>query len=392
MITKASEIAIVMNSSDEAALFSGALGTLDFKKVTSFLNSREAYESAVRKQFDLFILRIEMPRLSGPTFIQKIRETGNYGMESHLLVGNTLDPSFVNLFVEYEIKYVLIKPFNFDRITEKMAYLVDKENHLSPIETQIREVRSAFVGGQLEMAKSLASELEPDAASRERVLIIQGDIEFKEGNFQVALSRFREALSTNGKSVAAAHRIANTLMSLGELLTSYEMLSKLREANQHNLQLLTTAGLSSMRVGKLDEAEEVLMQVKSLDEENKEAGSALIQVFIHGKKYLALQAALDSSNKPEDLLDTFNSEGKRLFGEGKKTEAIEIFKLCLDKLDSRTNTYGVHFNLAQILLHEGQLENARFHLVKALEYNPTMAEATRLLEKMETKRKRQATK
>jgi tetratricopeptide (TPR) repeat protein len=383
MIKKTSPIALVLQTGDEAALFSGAIGTLGFTNITAFTDSREAYQAAIRKQFDLFVVRIEMLGISGPTFIQKIRETDNYGLETHLVIGNAIDPGLINLFSEYEIRYVLVKPFNFDRITEKMTALVHRENHLLEVEQRIREVRVAMCARQFDLAIELAAKLKPDAQWREKVLLLQGDIEFRRQNYPAARTFYQAALETNPTCIAAAHKIANTYLLTKDFETADKILSQLKDANRCNIKLSITAGLSALMLGKLDEAESTLQHVISLDEDSREARESLTRVFIQGKKFSDLKTTLASSPSPADLLDVLNSEGKKLFAEGKKKESIEVFELCLHELEDRTNTFGIHFNLGQVLAQVGRLEEARTHIKRTIELNPNLAEAARVLEKVE---------
>ena len=390
MITNNSKIAIILPTGDEAALFSGAIGTLGFKNITIFTDSRLAFEAALKTQFDLFILRIEMPDISGPTFIQKIRETGNYGLEYHFLVGSAVNPILINIFSEYEIKYVLVKPFNFDRITEKMKYLILRENNLSEFETRIREIRSALAGGQTEMATDLAVKIQADPASQERICILRGDIELKKKDYLAARKWFELARQGNSQNITALHRIAHTHVLAQEFDLADVILETIKDASALNLRVLLDGGLTSLKLGRFAEAARLMLKAKELDNEHSEANQTLSMAYIQNKDLASLKYVLAAIKQPENLLEALNSEGKNLFAQGKKIEALDVFKLCIQEIGDRANTFGIHFNIAQVYINLGHLAEARSHLASCLQLNPQMIDASKNLAKVEEKMKRGA--
>ncbi len=133
MFTFSTPIALLMPNHDDATIFIQALAECNYRRVTVFTSSSEAYEVCVRQQFSLFVTRMEMPDMSGIIFIQKLRLSGNYGLESHLFVCDRLLPTYLNVISEYDLDYVMAAPFKKAAIVQKFKHLIATENHLSQI-------------------------------------------------------------------------------------------------------------------------------------------------------------------------------------------------------------------------------------------------------------------
>jgi CheY-like chemotaxis protein len=73
-----------LKSQAEAEMFTQGLAECGLRRITVFTSGKEAYEVCARQQFPLFVTRVEMPDMSGLVVIQKLRATGNYGLEPNL--------------------------------------------------------------------------------------------------------------------------------------------------------------------------------------------------------------------------------------------------------------------------------------------------------------------
>ena len=152
-------VALILKDEKEIELFSYCLVSNELKKITSFLSAKEAYEVAVRQQFTLFVTRVEMNDMNGLVLIQKMRETGNYGVETHLIVCDKIEPASLSVLYEYDLPYIIVAPLKKETIIEKIKYLIEKENALSPEEKLFRDARAAYNNNILEMAEVLLNKI-----------------------------------------------------------------------------------------------------------------------------------------------------------------------------------------------------------------------------------------
>ncbi|MCX6129258.1 MAG: tetratricopeptide repeat protein [Proteobacteria bacterium] len=216
MLTNTMPVALLTSNQQEAQLFTSALGECGFRRFTTFTSGEEAYEVCSRQQFPLFITRMELADMSGIVFLQKLRETGNYGMEPHLFVCNKLDPKLVNILADLDLDYVLVPPLQKANIVQKFKHMIQTENNLSSVEVQYRDAKAAFSNNIFDMAESFIKAALAEKPDLEKAVILLGDIEAKRNNIALANQQYKTALSINPKSATAMHKLAQILMAQGE--------------------------------------------------------------------------------------------------------------------------------------------------------------------------------
>ena len=164
-LDKNKPVAIIMPTQEEVDFFTIVLAESGFRRVTAFKSTTEAYEVTTRQQFDVFVTRMEMPVMSGIVYIQKIRETGNYGSETHLFVCDKLSGDLLALLFELDLPYVLTKPFQKPIAVAKFAHVVTTEATIPDEEVKFRDARSAYFNNLFDMASEMVEgvlKLKPD--------------------------------------------------------------------------------------------------------------------------------------------------------------------------------------------------------------------------------------
>lgn len=384
MLDKNCAVALILPTQQEITAFSAALGAMGFRKFTAFSSAKEAYEVLTRQQFALFVTRMEMPDMNGIVLIQKLRETGNYGQEIHLIVCDKLDASMVNSLYDLELPYVLAKPFSKDTIQQKLEHLVKTENSLSPLEQQYRDARAAFYNNDLiEMAEDLVSQVLKTQPTMDRALALLGDIEMRKNNPNGARVHYVAALQSNPKSASAAHKLAQTYMSEGNHRQAAEMLNKLATLNPHNIKLLENAGLSNFESQQYEKAKEHMARVATLDETNKTAGSVTAQIKIQEGDYSGIVASMRQSHDEKEIVQFLNNAGVKLSQGNDVAGALKMYEACAAQLTDNKFLYAIFYNMGLAHKKLGDTEKAKQCLSKSLKLNPQFEKAAKTLKEME---------
>jgi tetratricopeptide (TPR) repeat protein len=345
MLDKQSKIALILPTPPEVDLFMMGCGALNARNVTSFTSAKEAYEVAVRQQFDFFVTRMEMPDMTGIVLVQKLRETGNYGHEVHLFVSEKLDPRILNVLFELDINYVLVKPLDKKLVAAKIAHVFQTEARLPDFERRFREARAAFQGNLLDMAEELARALYQEQPNAEKVLILLGDIAAKQEKPQEMLVHYANAMKVNPKSAVAAHKLAHAYMKKGENARAAQLLNSLAHLNPYNIKLLENAGLSNLHANDLDKAQEYASKLKGLDDGNRTAGEVTAQVKIAKGDFSDLAGSLKGTHDDKEIVAFLNNAGVKL-AQGSDVEgALRMYKSCIDQLQGSKYLHAVHFNM-----------------------------------------------
>ena len=362
-------VALVLKDSKEVELFSYGLVANELKNITSFQSAKEAYEVAIRQQFTIFVTRVEMKDMSGLVFIQKIRETGNYGLETHLIVCDEINPSSLSIFFEYDLPYVIVAPFKKDIIVEKIKYLMERENSLPEEEMSFREARAAFSSNIFALAEAKIQQILDKNPNLEKALILKGDLAMKEGKLDVAEELYEKALKINPKSFVAATKLAMCYLAKGDFQKSSPIFNSLFDMNKYNIKVLETAGLSNIKSHDYVNAQKHIGQLTQIDEQNKAGSTLQVDLYIQQGNYEGLPKTLLKTHTEEEMVKFLNSAGVKLSKEKDPASAIKMYSACLNEMKSDKYRYAIYYNMGLAYKMQKDFQKAKDYFEKSLELN-----------------------
>jgi|NOAtaT_6_FD_contig_41_7438383_length_1467_multi_4_in_0_out_0_1 tetratricopeptide (TPR) repeat protein len=382
-LTRKSTIAIVAPSRADADMIIQGLRSLGFPNHRILVGTHEAYEVCVREQFSLFIDYNGCEPMTGLSFIQKLRATGNYGAEAHLLLVDQLEDALLPVLAEFNIKYVVPKPFLADRVIQKFDRMFREECNLPPAEQDYRAVLSAHYAGMRDMAWEMGVKALKTHGQSEKLLLLLGDIQGAGGHPEEARKFYGAALKVNPLSAAAMHKTAQTYMMENNFQRAAELLNEQMKVNPLNLQLLANAGLSNYETGDYQLAEQVMGQLKQMDQTNKVAMETLAKVAVQEGRVRDACDLLGSTHTELELIQFFNNAGVRLSQQNNIPAAIDMYKKCLEVMGKSEHAHAILYNLGIAHAKLKDFPNAMLCYKKALERKPDFAKAQQALARLE---------
>ena len=382
MISGNSKIAIVVDDPVEGANLVSTLKAVGFPKVTLFPSSRKALEDALKVQYEVFVVRAECMGISGPVFVQKLRESMNYGLETYFFLSNKPDAALLNFLLEQDIPYILNPPFTQDRIAAKFQHMVKSENLQSDREKGYREAKLLFRNSLFEDSLKVATKTEEKFGQEEKLKILLGDLQLEMGNLIMARAHYQSARTINPKSILGAIRMGMSYLREKDYQMASSILDSLAEMNPHNISLLVGAGLSNLEVGNTDRAKVHLEKAHTQDEENKDCGEALARVYVAEGNYNALASTLKSSHNEKELVTFLNNAGIKLSKENDVKGAIEMYRSCLDSLQTSEYQHVILYNMGIGYTRLGNTEEARSYFQQSLDIKPNFEKSRLALDKL----------
>ena len=382
MLTSSMPVALIMPSQEDINAFMQALAECNFRRVTAFTSSKEAYEVCVRQQFPIFVTHMEMADMSGIVLIQKLRMTGNYGLESHLFVCNKLLPTYLNVFAEYDLEYVMAAPFLRPAIAKKFKHMISTENSLSKVEKGYRDAKSAFFAANYEMAESELSVILTEAPGLEKALLLWGDIKAKINAPDKAHEYYKAALDANPKSTNALHKLAQSLLARGNFRQAADLLNRLAQISPHNIKLLENAGFSNFEAERYDEARAHMKRLSSIDETNHAAATITAKVKIKTGDYTGLVETLSKCYDEKELIQFLNNAGAKLSQENDVPGAIKMYTSAVEQITDNKYLYAIHYNMGIAYKRLKNNKLAMTHLEKSLKIKPDFDKAASALQEL----------
>jgi tetratricopeptide (TPR) repeat protein len=385
-LDKNKSVAVLMPTQEEVDFFTSGLVECGFRRVVAFRSAEEAYEVAVRQMFDVFITRMEMPKMSGIVFIQKIRETGNYGAETHLFVCDKISNDLLTLLFELDLPYVLTKPFQKPAFIQKYQHLVKSEAEVSGAEQLFRDARAAYFNQIFEMAIEMIDKVLVLNPGLEKALILKGDILQKQNDLKGARETYQNVLQINDKSLTAVHKLASIAMLENNPREAAEMLNKIADLNPYHIKVLENAGISCLKADMLVEAEKHMAKLAKVDEKNKVTSSVVAEVRVKQGNYDDLVNVLSKTHGEKEIIQFLNNAGIKLSKENDVAGALKMYKAAAIQLEGKTPLlYAIYYNMGIAYKKLDDKMNAAVCYRKALKLNPTFDKAKSALTELDGK-------
>lgn len=162
-----------------------------------------------------------------------------------------------------------------------------------------------------------------------------------------------------------------------DLAASQEQVAK----NPKNAEALNDLGFALRQNGKLAEAEQRLKEALSIDPNMAAAHCNLSVVYYDQNKFDQAKEAAQKAVNADAKQPIFHVVlGNALAGSGDRKAAIEQYKAAIQLKGDYENA---HYNLGRVLNEDGQVNEARFALAKALQLDPKDDRVVALLDKIE---------
>jgi Tfp pilus assembly protein PilF/CheY-like chemotaxis protein len=376
-------VAVVASSKEEGDILFHILRSFGIDHIRVMRDSREVLQLDPQETFQLFVLRHETAGLSGLSLLQRIRASGHYGTENYLILVDSISDAMKPVFEEYDIRYVLPKPFTADRIAGRLETLLRGEAELSPFEVTMRSARGAYYSGLLTMARELCLSLFKTHGYQERILTLLGEIALKEKKTAEARKFFTAALKVNPGFLPATHRMAVSHMYDQNFKEAASMLDDLLPRNPLNLQLLADSGVASYETGNHDKARLTMLHLKQLDEKDRIASDVLAKVAMAEGRVLDACRHLRKSHSDAELVQFLNNEGVRLSKEKDLDGAIRMYEQCLGEVHESEFAHAIYYNLGLAHAKRREPNQAAQYFQMALARKPDFVKAQQALARLE---------
>lgn len=385
-LDKSKSVAVLMPTQAEVDFFTICLGECGFRRVVAFRTAEEAYEVAIRQLFDVFITRMEMPKMNGIVFIQKIRETGNYGSETHLFVCDTIPSDLLALIYELDLPYVLTKPFQKASAVLKFKHLIATEASLSEPEQLFRDARSAYFNNIFEMALDSADKALKLSPGLEKAMALKGDILLKQSEIQGAKTIFQNILKNNAKSVTAFHKLASIALLENKHKEAADMFNKIADLNPFHIKILENAGISCLQADMLVEAEKHMTKLTNVDKTNKVSSTVVAGVKVKQGSYDDIVNVLSKTHGEKEIIQFLNNAGIKMSKDNDVAGALKMYKAAALQLEGKTPLlYAIYYNMGIAYKRLEDKMNSAVCFRKALKLNPEFTKATTALAELDGK-------
>ncbi|MFK7872396.1 MAG: response regulator [Oligoflexales bacterium] len=385
MLNESSKVAVCLSDRRMIDLVTKILVARKLVQVIQFQSVDEAFEILSRQQVDLIVVGLELLDHPGVTLMQRLRETGNYGLEPFFFIGNDVDPQTLRIFLEYDVDYILTAPIDEKSLVAKVDFLLENENSVSPEIQLYRDAKSAVLSGLAEMAESFAEQLLNHGKLHVKALLIMVDVALLRGDYDKAEQYVDEAEGKDPYSVSILNKKSHVYRCQKKMEEAKECLDILAAENPMHLKVLERAGLTNLDLGHFDLAQQQMKNLQLLDKNNQAATETLAHVDMEQGHFEGVSERLRKNHTEKEVVSILNTAGVKLSKQKDFEGAISIYKDCLEVITKKEFVGKIHYNIA--LGYRG-LVNYKLclrHCSRALEAYPGFEKAKNLTEEIRKK-------
>ncbi len=376
------KVAIFASFEDEGDMLYYLVRDQGIDSAEVFMNAESVYKKTLSSNIDIFIHRQEQTDISALTLIQRLRSSGKYGMELHLLLVNSVTEEMLPIIFEHDLQFIVEMPFESEKIKEKFLHVLNMEEELNALDRDLRNARSAWYAGEIEFSKEICVRLFKTHGFQERVLILLGEIALKEEKYAEAHAMFDIVLRTTPHSLVAKHRLAITYMKEKNFSEASPILNELVVSNPLNINVLADAGVSNMETGDAEHAKAAMSQMLKLDKKDKLANEIMAKIAIAGGQVEEACHFLTNCYDELEMVQFLNNAGAKLSKENDVPGAVRLYKQCLDIIKNSKYLYAIHYNLGLAYIKLKQPGAAAEQFKLALAIKPDFVKAQQALDKI----------
>lgn len=321
---------------------------------------------------DLILQEWRIPRLSGPSFLQRIRALGIVFTPIVILSSLTTKKD-LPLLNEMGVANVVQKPLEEKRFLKTLLHTLQTDRFPHSPVTLERKISQLLLSGDLEGATRMQERLERDSAAPVPLKkYVQALFAFHAENFEASRTLAVEAIRGGpSDQVKAIALLGRCLAKLRDFDGAVKCFKRSNEMSPKNILRLCELADAQSEKGETLEAVQTLGEAKAIDEANPIIKIQESKHCIRTGDIGRARQLLGQLKALTGVIADMNNSAVALIRSGKFNDGIMLYERTLDALPecSEELRSRVLYNLGLAHARQGTLEAA----LKALEKAPLVA-------------------
>ena len=373
-------ILIVDDKTNMRRTIRNMLRALGFSQFTEADNGLTALNRMKSEDFDFVICDWNMPKMNGVEFLRAVRTDEQNDDLPFLMITGELEARVVTESIEANVDGYILKPFELQTLSGKMADILIKKQELSEFDAQIllaehyNEVGS-FYQAHLELDKASQINRQNPKIHFQRGLTFEA-----EGRLDKAVQSYQTSRKLGNKFIKSREKLAEYYEKKGDSDSLLILLEEMIAISPNNADRQTKYGQVLLTHDRIDEAKKAFKRALDLDPGAQDRRNQISNAFLAKDMDKEAETVLKSlvEINPQNLA-TYNRLGMVLRKQKKFMEAIAYYRKALTIAPDEEN---LHYNMAKALIGAHDSARAQTHLNKAIEVKPDFKEAHELLRKI----------
>jgi CheY-like chemotaxis protein len=337
------------------------LESLGAKGVEAFLSPDEALQYLKgRPDQDLLIHEWKMPKISGPMFIQRVRQLG-LERTPVILCSSQVSEKDQQLTREMGVATVVSKPFKRGLLLESVIWTMKQEHRPTEIRIVERKIQGLLSRNNVQKARQLLKKLKAEKKLPESGFgYFEAEIMFHQKKLELAKGFALDSLRRGFISVRLYHLIGKILMRLGDFESAIKFLEKAQELSPNHVTRLCMLADANCELGRTQASRNSIDQATSLDPTHTAVAHSEITLSFSSGDQKKAAKILQGLELFDEVVSYLNNRAVALSRAGRLKESIDCYQKALASLPPKAEAIlaSLYYNLSLAHIRSQDLGSA----------------------------------
>ncbi len=329
-------------------------------KVRDFADGLAAYEDISKDVPDLVIHEWKIPQLSGPSFIQRIRQDGHHQVPL-LVFSSLVNKSDTILLQEMSVAHLIEKPFREDDVLQNLIWVMQQERFPTQQRSLERRMHQELIMGNVKKAKAHRSKLESDVSYAEgRRVYNEALFLFYAGDFENARNGFLKAIQGGAEYLAAVNMLGKCFLKLRNFRDAIACFEKAAALSPKNLERICSLAESHAELGSAEAAEKAVQVAESVDNGSNQVKRTAAKVEIQVGDVRKAAKMLASLGSLPTLIADMNNSAVALIRTKDFSGGMTLYEKTIEALPPKETGLRIRvlYNMALACVRMNDVEKA----------------------------------
>lgn len=332
-----------------------------------------AWLEATKEPPDLIVQEWKLPKLSGPQFVQRVRQRDHHSTPI-VVLSSLVTQSDLPLLREMGITRVIAKPLRDEDFVSAMVHVAREEAAPTQHAALEHQIHRWLLANDRPRAAQYKARLLEDAHSPEPLKhYIEGLFLLYDGEYEAARAMAMNAVKQGFEPVKSLTLLGRTFAKLHDYETARKCFERAQSLSPRNIERLCEIATASSLLGDKSAADEAIEQAGKIDGANPAVKEATVKIAVHrGDLDVASEGFKTLESLPRLVAD-LNNHAVTLIHTHKYDEGIGIYEKILHALpaDRSEIRASVSYNLSLAFVRRNELNDALMVLDRLPADGPT---------------------
>lgn len=309
---------------------------------------------------DLLLMEWRIPKLSGPTLLQRLRSKGHCN-KPVIIISSLIKSNDMPIIRELGISNLAIKPVEKNSLLKALVWAIQQDRMPSDMYQIENKIRGFLNSKSLQDAEPLVQRyLNDPTIQNAKKSILRAEFAFAKEQYDEARDLAIAAVKQSGESLFALNILGKCLMTLRQYESALKCFKKAQAISPMNIERLITMAEVQAELGETANSDASLNMAKDIDPESRVVAEGAARVAITSGSSKDAKTALASLESNLNLIRYLNNKAVAHAKCGFPKEGIEIYEKTLVAMPPREYELIsiVHYNTALARVRSSDLIGA----------------------------------